>query len=154
MIIDKTGELMNASELIIGVLVSYKSSLTHGFAFQVGTIYPNVKEAVDAACLTFGEKNFGNCLCLVSDDKDYVIAALFGLDGSYQDGFSTDYDALEHSLKILHDIAVFNGNDVALPYGLGCGVGGAEWSQVRTMIDEIFKDYQVTIYREPTDEEL
>ena len=44
---------------------------------------------------------------------------------------------------------------IAFPYNVGCGLGGANWNVIVTMIDTVLKDYDVYIYRlEPWYENL
>lgn len=38
-------------------------------------------------------------------------------------------------------------NKVEMPYGIGCVRGGADWSKVYKMIEEIFKDREVELWR-------
>lgn len=59
----------------------------------------------------------------------------------------TDYEALLSSLEKLKDYAQGNNKSVALPFGIGCGLAGGDWETVYKMIDEVFVDYEVTLYK-------
>lgn len=64
----------------------------------------------------------------------------------------TDYDALRSGLKGVFESVVWTtsslcGYSIAIPYGIGCGLAGGEWRVVRPMIDEIFQNYDVSIYK-------
>jgi hypothetical protein len=50
-------------------------------------------------------------------------------------------------LIMLKKLAMENNLSVALPYKIGSDRGGADWNEVRAMIDEVFSDYQVTLYK-------
>ena len=39
------------------------------------------------------------------------------------------------------------GATIAFPYKIGCGLGGANWEIIEKMIDVVFKDYGVFIYK-------
>jgi hypothetical protein len=40
-------------------------------------------------------------------------------------------------------------DSIALPYNLGCGLDGGDWIVVYKIIEEVFNDYDVTIYELP-----
>ena len=36
---------------------------------------------------------------------------------------------------------------IGFPYKIGCGLAGGDWNVVESIINEIFKDYKVEIYK-------
>jgi hypothetical protein len=34
-----------------------------------------------------------------------------------------------------------------MPLGIGCGLGGGDWRIVKTMIEQVFEDIEVTLYQ-------
>ncbi|EGL17721.1 hypothetical protein HMPREF9413_4472 [Paenibacillus sp. HGF7] len=36
---------------------------------------------------------------------------------------------------------------IALPYNIGCGLAGGDWDIVEQIIEEVFIDYDVTLYK-------
>jgi len=44
-------------------------------------------------------------------------------------------------------IAKKNNLSIAIPYGIGCGLAGGKWDIVYDIIEEVFNDYDVVIYR-------
>lgn len=69
----------------------------------------------------------------------------FGYDGSRY----TDYEAFARGLeaiKLYHDRGVIEGS-IGFPYNIGCGLGGANWNIIYTMIKEILGDCEVYIYK-------
>jgi len=50
-------------------------------------------------------------------------------------------------LEELKNYAKINQLTVGLPYMLGCGLAGGGWNIVREMIEKVFIDYFVIIYR-------
>jgi len=135
--------------------------MASGLAKQIRNKYPNVYEeyvnlinwAKDEYKRGYSKKEsllgsiqFINC----SDGK--VIANLFGQEGYGRDKRYTDYDALRSSLIGLYESVTCNyntsyGETIAIPYNLGCGLAGGDWNIVYKMIEEVFNDYNVTIYK-------
>jgi hypothetical protein len=36
---------------------------------------------------------------------------------------------------------------IAIPFNLGCGLAGGNWDTVDKIIEDVFDDYDVTIYK-------
>ena len=58
----------------------------------------------------------------------------------------TSYDAFWNCLNELKN-QIPKGTTIAFPYKIGCGLGGADWEIIEKMIDVVFKDYGVFIYK-------
>lgn len=71
----------------------------------------------------------------------------YGYDGKQY----TDLDALEKCFKSIRTLTYEknnnNGATIAMPWKIGCCRGGADWDTVYTMIDEIFSNNQVELWR-------
>ena len=58
----------------------------------------------------------------------------------------TSYDAFWSCLGAIRD-SVPKGSKIGFPFKIGCGLGGANWEVIRTMIEEALgNDYEVYIY--------
>lgn len=79
--------------------------------------------------------------CGVSDNK--TICNMF----SQKPNFDTDYEAMKKALTYIKKWAENNNLSIAMPYGIGCGIANGEWSKVYKIIEEVFSDYEVTLYR-------
>ena len=58
----------------------------------------------------------------------------------------TSYDAF---WSCLHNIKYYvpKGSEIGFPYGIGCGLGGANWKIIETMIEQVLaEDYDIYIY--------
>jgi O-acetyl-ADP-ribose deacetylase (regulator of RNase III) len=75
-----------------------------------------------------------------------IIANLFG-QYNYGKGVQVDYEALENSLMELKKFAKENNLSVGIPYKIGCGLAGGDWKRTKSIIEKIFKDYPVNIYK-------
>jgi O-acetyl-ADP-ribose deacetylase (regulator of RNase III) len=92
------------------------------------------------------------------NEPQKMIANLFGQDSySGQGGRFTNYEALYKGLEIVNELAKFSKqlakypenqkhSSVAMPYKIGCGLGGGTWDIVYAMIKAIFTEVDVTIY--------
>ena len=80
------------------------------------------------------------------NDKQTVINMFaqqyYGYDGKRY----TSYDAFWACLGGIRD-SVPKGSKIGFPAKIGCGLGGANWNVIRTMIEEVLgEDYEVYIY--------
>ena len=67
----------------------------------------------------------------------------YGYDGKRY----TSYDAFWACLGGIRD-SVPKGSKIGFPMGIGCGLGGANWEVISTMIEEVlYKDFDVYIYQ-------
>lgn len=114
-------------------------------AAQVRYKYPAVYEAYRTLCLEKGTNELlGLCYCVKV--KDGWIANLFAQRNIGYSVQYTLYDSLRSSLVQLKGFAKENGLSVALPWGIGCNRGGGSWEVVYKILEEVFDDYDVTLY--------
>ena len=67
----------------------------------------------------------------------------YGYDGARY----TSYDAFMTALETLRDQLVEHPEKtIAFPYKIGCVRGGANWKIIKTMIEEVFAERDVTFY--------
>ena len=57
----------------------------------------------------------------------------------------TSYDAFWNCLNLIKK-SVTTDKKIGFPYNIGCGLGGANWNVILTMIDTVFTDYIIEIY--------
>ncbi|WP_078598584.1 macro domain-containing protein [Evansella clarkii] len=155
----KNGTIINADEHIIAHQVNGLGVMGGGVARQIKQAYPGVyrryKTFVDNH--TSPEELLGKNLMIVTDGrpvyqfdkagKAKIISNLFGQARIGTSTKQTDEKALRKALEHLAEFAKMDGLSVAMPEGIGCGRGGGDWNEVRTIIEEVFKDYPVTLYR-------
>ena len=141
------GNIFDCTENIIVHQTNCQGVMGSGIAKQVKERYPEVFNAYYHYCKTQELKDiFGTALiCQVSDYK--YIANVFG-QNTFGQGLQTNYDMLKNALKEVHDFAKENNLSVAIPYKIGCGLGGGDWNTVYDIITEIFfDDVLYEIYR-------
>lgn len=82
------------------------------------------------------------------NSKDKIIANMFSqLNYGYDKKQYTNYLALATGLNKIFKFASQKGLTVAIPYKIGCVRGGADWNVVLKIIENIFMDYDITIYK-------
>ena len=66
---------------------------------------------------------------------------------SQKPNFDTDYIAMEKCLRYIKMWAENNDLSIAIPYGIGCGIANGDWNIVYKIIEKVFNDYDVTLYK-------
>ncbi|GKS11223.1 Appr-1-p processing protein [Paenibacillus chitinolyticus] len=139
------GNLMEATEDIIGHQVNCMGVMGAGLAKLIKRDYPEVFKQYKQSCSNKGEL-LGRCQ-IVSTKNEKCIANLFGQYGYGVQKRHTDYIALRGALNELMSLAMKSGQSIALPYNIGCGLAGGDWDIVGQIIEEVFIDYDVTLYK-------
>lgn len=142
------GNLLDAKENTIAHQVNSMRKMNSGVAKQIRIKYPFAYD--DYMNRTENKKPhelLGKMLVSSVGDNKYI-AHLFGqLNYGYDGKRYTSYDALYDSLTQLKEEAQKANKSIAIPYKIGSDRGGASWNIVYKMIEEIFEDYHVTIYK-------
>ena len=149
------GDILNAKEDIICHQANTMGVMGSGLAKQIKNKYPKVYENYHYICqqaLNRKESLLGQVIwgVLTSDGK--IIGNLCGQNKYGRDKQYTSYDALKKALTVVYKSvtspnSVLKDMTIAIPYKIGCGLGGGDWNIVYEMIEEIFKEYDVTIYK-------
>lgn len=143
------GDILKADADVICHQVNCQGVMGSGLAKQVREMYPEVFTAYKQYCnKSFSEILLGNVQC-VETHNGRIVANLFGQQHYGNDGRTyTSYPALENCLKTISERVVKYGESVAIPYNIGCGLGGGDWKVVYRMIEKAFGDYdKVCIYK-------
>ena len=140
--------ILNAPEDILAHQVNCIGVMGSGLAKQIKIKYPEVFKEYQKYINTYEYKSLvlGNCQIVKATDEKYI-ANLFGQFGYGRKEQQTNYKALEESLFSLKVMAKDSHKSIAIPYGIGCGLGGGDWNIVYGIIEEVFGDYDVTIYK-------
>lgn len=144
------GNLLDAKEDIIGHQCNAQGVMGSGIARQIRFKYPHVY--AEYSRLFEFNRNDAKWLgyCQIIDCSDKMVANLIAQHnyGRDRNVVYTDYAALEGALKYLKVYAQYHDLSVALPYRIGCGLANGDWeSVVHPMLQEIFNDYKLTLYR-------
>lgn len=141
------GNLLNAFEDIIGHQVNCQGVMGSGVAKLLRDKYSNLYPSYKQFCNNYNPHDLlGKCHIIKTGDK--YTANLFGqLNYGRQKVRYTDYEALKESLTTLKEEAQQRGLRVALPFNIGCGLANGDWDVVKGIIEEVFDDYEVTLYK-------
>ena len=142
------GDLLEAKEDVLIHSVNAQGKMGSGIAKQIRAKYPKVYDEYMKYCNSKPSHALVGDVQAVKVEDGKYICNLFGqLNYGYDGKRYTSYDALCRGLEHIKEVAKREELSVALPFGIGSVLGGANWNIVYTMIDEIFKEYKVTIYK-------
>lgn len=144
------GDLFDTNANYICHQVNCKGRMGSGVAKQVRAKYPNVYADYQKEC-TVGNGDlfwtFGHSQLVRCEDGKTVIN-MFAQSGYGYDGkLYTDYAAFQSCLNEIRD-KVPQGETIAMPYKIGCGLGGGDWEIILSYIENILAPhYTVEFWR-------
>lgn len=145
------GNILDATEDIICHQVNCQNVMNSGLAKLIKEKYEVVEEAYRYICDQHTPKQLlGRAQIVKCDDGKYV-ANIFGQLKYGRDKQYTDYKAFSDGLSSVFTSTTtggYKGKTIAIPYGIGCGLGGGDWNTVYQLIEAIAELYKqdVTIY--------
>jgi O-acetyl-ADP-ribose deacetylase (regulator of RNase III) len=146
------GDLCNAKTDIIVHQVNCRGVMGSGVAKAIREKWPFVYEKYKEVCDSINPyKLLGKVYKVALDSKDQQPKYIMNLFGQLNYGRAklqyTNTEALKKGLTAVYAYALNNNLSVAMPYKIGCGFGGADWNEVYQMINEIFKDVEVELWK-------
>ncbi len=141
------GNILDAKEDVRCHQVNCQGVMGSGLALQIKNKYPEVYQYYIKICKEKPPQQLLGSIQYIECHDGYIMANLFGQLKYGRDKQHTDYDALRKCLQTLHDRVERYKESLAIPYGIGCGFGGGNWDIVYKIIEDIFTDYEVTIYK-------
>lgn len=142
------GDILNAKENIISQQVNCCGVMGSGLAKQIRNKYLEVFIEYYAYCKRHDDmlKMLGVALPVICEDNK-IVMNLFGQMYYGTDKQYTDYAALECAFRNMKEYAQKNQLSIAIPFQIGCGLAGGNWDIVYKIIEDVFSDYGVTIYK-------
>lgn len=143
------GNLLNAEVDYICHQVNCHGKMNSGVARSIRERWPRVYEVYMEWFNGhyFANQMLGNIQIVQLDEAPYNVINMAAQDGYGYDGqLYTSYDAF---WKCLNQIKanVPKGSKIGFPLRIACVRGGANWSVIRTMIEEVLDaDYTVIFY--------
>lgn len=125
--------------------VNCQGKMNSGIAKQIREAYPQHYEDYTRLCEGFTSIGlFGRYVDTVVDGRKIV--GVFGQDKfGYDGGQYTSYAALTVGISNTLELA-FIGDKIAVPKGIGCGLGGADWSVVESILEDLEEIHSTEIY--------
>ena len=148
------GNLLDTPIKLIAHQVNCQGVMGGGVARQIKERYPeiyqNYQEKLKNYVKRTGRRPLGLSFNLTTEDNTHTIMNIFGQDFYGRDKQYTDYKALfkgfVDSITDYRDINKFNSDvqiPIAIPYNIGCGLAGGDWSIVEKILKEIEVKYNV-----------
>ena len=132
------GDILTITNGIIGHQCNCKGKMGAGLALQVrnkySKVYNEYLSMYKEGNLKLGVSQF------VKVFSTLYVANLMGQHSFGQEGTHTDYKALTKCLQELHAFSQTNSLQVYLPYLIGCGLAGGDWSIVNGLIEKYCPD--------------
>lgn len=125
--------------------VNCQGRMGSGVAKIVRSRFPEAFEKYKKVC-SEGKARLGLTQYVVSKGK--VIVNMFAQERyGYDGGRYTSYEAFAMCLEDIHR-SVPKDSTIAMPYKIGCGLGGGNWDIIYEMIEcELGRDYHVELWR-------
>lgn len=159
MIYWKKGNLLESDCDYICQQVNCMGKMNSGIAKQIREKWPIVYQNYMAKCNFSHPSGYIRPELLLGDIQivglwdDYnetkfhqsVINMYSQLNYGYDGRRYTSYDAFWNCVNLIKQ-SVPTDKKIGFPYNIGCGLGGANWNVILTMIDTVLTDYTVEIY--------
>lgn len=126
--------------------VNCQARMGSGVAKQVRAKYPEVYNAYVGFCNE--ERNaFGQTQFVQANDGKVVVNMFAQSNYGYDGKLYTDYTAFQSCLKRIK-LTVPAGETIAMPFKIGCGLGGGDWNVILGLIQKELSDkYTVELWR-------
>ena len=124
-------DILTLTGHIICHQVNCQGVMGSGLAKQIRAKYPQVYAPYRAACKAGNA--LGTVLFVPVSDNN-IIANIFGQDKYGRDKRYTDYAALQTAFHRVAEVARERNLPIAIPYRIGCGLGGGDWTTVYKII--------------------
>jgi len=148
------GNILGSGCNIIVQQVNCKGVMGSGLAGQIKKILPQVYKDYKKMCKTANFeweilKGTVSTTRVMLDNRYYWICSIFGQDGYGRDKQYTDYAALSEGLSRVEMYGNSKKMTIAIPYGIGCGLGGGDWEYVYQLLENKFSNYAhgVTLWK-------
>lgn len=139
---DATALAESGKSVFILYQVNCEGVIGAGLAEQIKERFPGVSQAYQQKCQDIGSKlgDIQVCSCLA--EAGYCIVNCFGQKGYGTDKRYTDYEALK---KCLETVKAYHPAIVRIPFYMGCGLAGGDWSVVTSIIRSVFNDTDMEV---------
>lgn len=141
------GNLLDSDCNFICHQVNCQGKMGSGVAKQIRDRWP---EVYSNYARVVNSKMLGKVQILYIEDANIPFQCVVNMFAQEYYGYNGDrytgYDAFWNCLNELKS-KMPKGATVAFPYKIGCGLGGANWEIIEKMIDIVFKDYGVFLYK-------
>ena len=146
----KIGNVFDTDAKYICHQVNCKGKMASGVAKEVRERYPDVYQEymnIWKWSVEFNSSLLGHAQFIKVEPNRIIVNCFAQYNYGYDGGQYTNIEALKLALSTVAAIAKQDNSKVAMPYKIGCVRGGADWSVVEPMIEEIFKDVHCELWK-------
>jgi O-acetyl-ADP-ribose deacetylase (regulator of RNase III) len=131
--------------------VNCQGKMGSGITGQIRERFPNVYTEYRKFCDVPGGNTsqlLGKIQCVSTGNPECPMVVnlfaqdMYGYDGSRYTSYDAFYDGFKAALKVL---ATGNYHRVAVPYKIGCALGGGDWNVVYAIIQSLAENMEVII---------
>lgn len=149
------GSIFDTDADVIAHQVNCQGNMENGLAKQIKQRYPEVYKKYKTICEedlkdkyrtgALRTKLLGAVQYDCQNKSKPAVVSLYAQEYFGRDGKCyTNYSALRTCLSRLNDLC--RGKKIALPYKIGCGLGGGDWNIVTKIIEDELVDCEVLLY--------
>jgi O-acetyl-ADP-ribose deacetylase (regulator of RNase III) len=148
-----TRDITTIESGIIAHVCNDKGVMGAGVAKALYSKWPVVREEYmrhfrDRQYIEIPDSDFLGTVAFAFVKPDLYVANMVAQHGFGRDGRKyLDDQALEDCLEEVFNMQLMSGLDVYVPYNMGCGLAGGDWSEVSAMLERIF--LEVTVCKMP-----
>jgi O-acetyl-ADP-ribose deacetylase (regulator of RNase III) len=156
------GNILDSGADIICHQVNCQGAMNSGVAKAIRQKWPKVYTEYKAKCdyeeatvndlygqyenpIDWSECLLGDIQVVLVEENKAVINMFAQQYYGYDKKRYTSYDAFWNCINLIKQ-SVPTDKKIGFPYNIGCGLGGANWNVILTMIDTVLADYTVEIY--------
>ena len=146
------GDIVTSDAAVICHQVNCRGAMGAGVAKAICKKWPEVKRNYIKLC---GEMvnpaDYLGAIQIVKIRPGFAVVNIFGQLNYGNDGrVYTDYYALRKAFGCINNI--FRGETIAMPWKIGCGLGGCDWATVESLIVKSLGNCNVKLYMLPSEE--
>lgn len=150
------GDLLESGANVILHQVNCKAKMNSGIAKQIREKYPEVYEQYMKAFkqVPNSQSLLGHAQSVLVENNSKIIFNLFaqdnyGYDGKQYTNLKALQQCFENALKQVKDLEdkLKTTLSIAMPYKISATRGGAKWEDVYAIIEEVFRNHDVELWR-------
>ena len=151
MVTIKKCDLLKSDADFICHQVNCMGVMGSGIAKSIALEWPEVKSSYVRLCKLLRPEELLGRHQRVEVPSGQTIVNIFGQLNYGNDGrVYTDYYALRKAFGCINNI--FRGETIAMPWKIGCGLGGCDWATVESLIVKSLGNCNVKLYMLPSEE--
>ena len=126
--------------------VNCQGVMAKGIAKSLREKYPKIFQSYSNACRTYSKQDLLGKIQKVRVTEHLTIINMFSQNNYGYNKRFTDYGAFENALSTIAK-TIDVSEPIAIPYKIGCGLGGGDWCITEQLITKHLGHHNVTIYK-------